>query len=135
MSATQTVLEHHLQCFGSGDLEGILADYTPASVLMTPQGVMRGPSEMRPFFSTVMAEFGQPGTTFAMKTVLVEGDTAFILWDAETPDNRYESANDTFVVRDGRIAVQTFAAKVTPKARDRSSVAGSLEQREALAAT
>ena len=121
MSTTQAVLEHHLQCFGSGDLDGLLADYTPASVLMTPMGVLRGPSEMRGFFATVLAEFGQPGTTFAMQKVLVEGDCAFIFWDAETRDNRYESATDTFVVRDGRIAVQTFAAKVTPKARDRAS--------------
>ena len=119
MSRTQAVLEHHLQCLGSGDLDGILADYAPTSVVMMPEGILRGPAEIRPFFSAVLAEFGQPGTTFAMKKVLVEGDCAFIYWDAETPDNRYESATDTFVIRDGQIAVQTFAAKVTPRTRER----------------
>ena len=129
MSTTQSVLEHHLQCFGSGDLEGILSDYTPTSVLMTPQGIMRGVSQIRTFFDTAFAEFGQPGTTFEMKNVLVDGDCAFIFWDAETPDNRYEAATDTFVIRDGRIVVQTFAAKVTPKARERAA-AGEGRQRQ-----
>ena len=127
MSTTQAVLDHHLQCFGSGDLEGILSDYTPTSVVMTPQGIMRGVSEIRPFFVMIFAEFGQPGTTFAMKQVLVDGECAFIFWEAETADNRYEGATDTFIIRDGRIAVQTFAAKVTPKARER---AGSGEARQ-----
>ena len=36
MSATAAVLEHHLQCFGQGDLEGILSDYAPDAVLFTP---------------------------------------------------------------------------------------------------
>jgi hypothetical protein len=37
------------------------------------------------------------------------------VWDAETPDNRYDLASDTFLIRDGKTLVQTFAAKVTPK--------------------
>ena len=37
---TQDVLTHHLACFGKGDLDGIMADYTPASRLFTPNGVL-----------------------------------------------------------------------------------------------
>ena len=40
---------------------------------------------------------------------------AHIIWSAETADNVYEFATDTFVVREGKISVQTFAGKVTPK--------------------
>ena len=40
---------------------------------------------------------------------------AYILWTAETADNVYEMATDTFVVRDGKILAQSFAAKLTPK--------------------
>jgi hypothetical protein len=115
MSSTQAILDHHLQCFATCDLEGTLADFDDRSVLMTADGALRGLDAIRGFFAAAFAEFGRPGTTFAMKTVLVEGDCAFIVWDAETVDNRFESASDTFVVRDGRIAVQTYAAKVTPK--------------------
>ena len=45
----------------------------------------------------------------------VEGDCAFIVWDAETADNKFEDASDTFVIRDGKILVQTYAGKVTRK--------------------
>jgi hypothetical protein len=45
----------------------------------------------------------------------MEGEIAFITWTAETADNTYEFGTDTFVVRDGKILVQTFAGKITPK--------------------
>jgi hypothetical protein len=38
-----------------------------------------------------------------------------ILWTAETADNSYEFATDTFVVRNGKIVVQSFAAKIKRK--------------------
>ena len=41
-ATTQDVLTHHLDCFGKGDLAGIMADYTAASRLFTPDGVLRG---------------------------------------------------------------------------------------------
>jgi hypothetical protein len=50
-----------------------------------------------------------------MKQQVVEGDYAYILWSAETADNVYEVGTDTFVVRDGKIVAQSFAAKITPK--------------------
>jgi ketosteroid isomerase-like protein len=115
MSATQSVLDHHLQCFGALDLDGLLSDYRDYSVLMTPDGTFRGRDAIRGFFAQAFDEFRQPGTTFAMKSVQVEGDCAFIFWDAETATNKFEAASDTFVVRDGAIAVQTYAAKVTPR--------------------
>jgi hypothetical protein len=70
---------------------------------------------MRPLFKAMIAEFGKPGATFSMKQQFVEGDYAYILWTAETVDNVYELATDTFVVRDGKIVAQSFAGKITPK--------------------
>ena len=109
------MLNHHLACFAASDLEETLTDYTGDSVVMTPDGAIRGLGDIGAFFEGAYAEFGQPGTKFTMRQMLVEGDCAFIVWEAETSDNRFELASDTFVVRDGRIAVQTFAAKITPK--------------------
>ncbi|MDB4889974.1 MAG: SnoaL-like polyketide cyclase [Gemmatimonadetes bacterium] len=117
VSQTQATLDHHLQCFGTCNVEGILEDYTDDSVLLTPMGVFRGREALRAFFTMGFAEFGKPGTTFAMKSSIVEGDCAFIVWDAETVDNKYEDAQDTFIVREGVIAVQTYSGKVTPKQR------------------
>ena len=115
MPSTRDVLDHHLQCFGAGDLEGILADYTADSALLTPDGALRGVPAIREFFARAFAEFQQPGTTMTMHQLLVEDDCAFVRWEAETGDHRYEGATDTFVIRDGRIAVQTFSAKVIAK--------------------
>jgi hypothetical protein len=45
----------------------------------------------------------------------IEGDHAFIIWTGETADNSYEFATDTFLVRNGMIVAQSFAAQVKPK--------------------
>ena len=115
MPSTRDVLDHHLQCFGAGDLEGTIADYAADAALLTPDGALRGVPAIREFFARAYAEFGQPGTTMTMRQLIVEGDCAFVCWEAETRDHRYEGASDTFVIRDGRIVVQTFSAKVTAR--------------------
>ncbi len=115
MASTKDVLEHHLQCFGGGDLEGILSDYAADAILFTPDGPLIGHDAIRPFFEAMFAEFGKPGSSFAMKTQSVEADYAYILWTAETADNVYEMGTDTFVVRNGKIVAQSFAGKVTAK--------------------
>jgi hypothetical protein len=63
----------------------------------------------------MIAEFGKPGAAFSMRQRYVDGDHAFILWNAETADNVYELGTDTFVVRNGKIVVQSFAGKISPK--------------------
>jgi ketosteroid isomerase-like protein len=115
MASTKSVIDHHLKCFGEGDLKGILSDYAPDAVLFTSDGPLRGASAIRPLFQAMVAEFGKPGAAFSMKQQFVEGDYAYILWTAETADNVYELGTDTFVVRDGKIVAQSFTGKVTPK--------------------
>lgn len=115
MTSTTDILNRHLQCFGASDLDGILADYAPDAVIFTPHGVLKGTEAIKSFFKIVLAEFGKPGTWFEMKQQSIEGDYAYIVWSAETGDNVYEFATDTFVVRSGKIAAQSFAGKIVPK--------------------
>ena len=121
MALTKNVLDHHLKCFGEGDLEGILSDYALGAVLFTPNGPLKGADAIRPLFQAMIAEFGKPGATFSMKQYSVEGDYAYILWTAETADNVYEVGTDTFVVRDGKIVAQSFTGKLHPKAENTPS--------------
>jgi SnoaL-like protein len=114
-ATTQDVLTHHLDCFGKGDLDGIMADYTAASRLFTPNGVLRGTGAIRELFVMLFSEFSKPGMAFEMLRQDIDGDTAYIVWKAETADNRYELGTDTFVMKDGKIATQTFAGKISPK--------------------
>jgi hypothetical protein len=131
MTATKDVLEHHLKCFSEGDLSGILSDYAMGAVLFTPSGPLKGADAMRPLFEQILAEFNKPGASFSMKVQSVEGDYAYILWTAETADNVYDMATDTFVVRDGKIAAQSFAAKMSPKSTESRRGHGGTTARDA----
>jgi len=115
MTTTSDVLDQHLKCFSENDLDGVLADYTLDAVLFVPDRPLKGPDAIKPFFQAFFAEFAKPGASFSMHQRYVEGDYAYILWSAETADNSYEAATDTFVVQNGKIVAQSFAARVTPK--------------------
>jgi ketosteroid isomerase-like protein len=115
MATTQEVLNNHLKRFGERNLEGILSDYAPGAILFTPDGPLKGRDEIGSLFTAMFAEFAKPGAAFSLKQQLVDGDYAFILWTAETADKVYELATDTFVIRDGKITVQSFAGKTTAR--------------------
>ena len=116
MSTTNDVVNQHLKSFGENNLEGVLADYASDAVLFVPGRLLQGLSAIKPFFQAILSEFAKPGASFSLRQQSVEGEYAYILWGAETADNSYEAATDTFVVRNGKIVAQSFAAKITPKA-------------------
>ena len=112
MLSTSEVLDRHLKSFGEYDVSGILADYAPEAVLFVPGGPLKGPDAIKPLFQALIAEFAKPGSSFTMRERWIEGDHAYILWSAETADNSYEFATDTFVVRSGKIVARSFAAQI-----------------------
>ena len=115
MVSTNDVLERHLKSFAEYNVDDVLADYSSDAVLFTPTGPLKGPDAIKPLFQAPVSEFAKPGSSFTMQQRCVEGDRAYILWSAETADNSYEFATDTFVVRNGKIIAQSFAAKIKPK--------------------
>jgi len=115
MNSTTEVVNRHLNYFGQGDLQGVLSDYAPEVVMFTPDGTLKGPDAIRPLFQALIAEFGKPGASFNMKLESVDGDYAYIVWSAETAENEYQLATDTFVVRKGKIVAQSFTSKTVPK--------------------
>ena len=110
--STSDVLDRHLNAFAKHDVAGILADYSSDAVLFTPSGPLKGPAEIKPLFQTLVSEFAKPGSSFTVQHRSIEGDHAYILWIGETADHSYEFATDTFVVRNGKIVAQSFAAKI-----------------------
>ena len=115
MVSTSDVLDRHLKSFAEYDVDGVVADYSSDAVLFVPTGPLRGQDAIRPLFEGLISEFAKPGSSFTMQQRCVDGDHAYILWTAETADNSYEFATDTFVVRNGKIAAQSFAAKIKAK--------------------
>ena len=113
MTSTKDVVDNHVRRFREGDIDGILADYSTDAILLTPGGPLRGRSEIKTLFKTLLAEFGKPGASETVHTAIFEGDYAYLIWSGETADNLYELATDTFIIRNGKIAVQSFAAKIS----------------------
>src|SRR6476661_3117603 len=109
--STEATLNHHLQSFGEG-VDAIMMDYTPDSVLFTPDGALRGLTPIRAFFDGFLRS-SPPELLQAMTMVRQEihGDVAYIIWKAEP---FIPLATDTFVVRDGKIAAQSFVAFMPP---------------------
>jgi ketosteroid isomerase-like protein len=115
MMSTSDVLDRHLKSFAERDIDGVVADYSSDAVLFVPGGPLKGPAAIKSLFEAFFSEFAKPGSSFTMQLRSIDGDHAYILWTAETADNSYEFATDTFVVRNGQIIAQSFAAKIKPK--------------------
>ncbi len=114
MSTTEDVLNHHLEAFGAQDMDETLSDYADDAVVVTPEETYRGLDEIERLFEGFFAEFTEE-STFTLDEQVVEDDYALIVWRADTPENEYEFATDTFVVSDGEIVAQTVTGKITPK--------------------
>jgi len=115
MASTKEILDNHLGAFFKRDIHAVLADYAPDAVMFTQDGTLSGVDGIRPLFQALFAEFEKGSPTFNMQRQTVEGDHGYIVWNAETADNVYEMATDTFVVRAGKIVAQSFTAKKSPK--------------------
>ena len=114
--STESVVDNHLQRFGAGDLPGLVADFSEQAVVILPDGVvLRGVEQINAWYEGLFAEFAKPGASFHLNQKVIEGEIAYITWAAETADHIYEFATDTFVIRDGRILIQTIGLKATAK--------------------
>jgi ketosteroid isomerase-like protein len=104
-----------VRCFRDGDIEGILSDYSDDAVVFTPDRILKGREAIAGLFRRLLLEFREPDASDAVRIAMFEGNYAYIVWSAETSDNIYEYASDTFVIRQGKIVMQSFAAKVVSK--------------------
>ena len=106
---TQEVLDNHLKAFIGNDLEAVMADYTEASILITPDVTFRGLAEIRKNFVGAFAAFPKDSTTLTVTKTIVAQDLAYSVWTAKAPKVEVTLGTDTFIIRDGKIVQQTFA--------------------------
>src|SRR3981081_3381667 len=59
MISTKDVIDNHIRRFREGDIDGIVDDYSTDAVLFTPAGPLKGRSEIKTLFQTLLAEFGR----------------------------------------------------------------------------
>jgi ketosteroid isomerase-like protein len=113
---TRKILIHHWQAFGAGDVEAIMADYADDAVLITPEGTLNGLAQIRSLFVKIFASmFPANKTSLDLVKQVVDGEIAYILWSGNSPFYNVPFATDTFVLRDGKIIAQTFAAQLEAK--------------------
>jgi hypothetical protein len=113
--STMEVVDHHIQCFRDGDIDGMMSDYSDDAILFTPDRLLKGREPIAALFSQLLQEFQKAGASDTVRIAMIEGNYAYIIWSAETPDNIYEYATDTFVIGRGKIVMQSFAAKILSK--------------------
>lgn len=110
---TEEVLNHHLEAFSEGSADKIMEDFTDESVLIIPEATLTGKEIIHGAFTEFFGSIFKPGTyEFTMDRVEVSGDIAYIIWHATTSAGEVKMGTDTLYVKDGKIAVQTFAMYV-----------------------
>jgi len=112
-TTTESVVRNHLTAFlQQKGVAAIVADYDPAARLHGPDGVYEGQAEIARFFDAFIAALPAGAyERFALGTLRVDGELAFITWSI---GDDVPLGTDTFIVRGGRIVRQTFAMHATP---------------------
>jgi hypothetical protein len=112
--STAEVLDDHLRRRAAGDLEGDLEhNYSPDVTLLCEHGPMHGREAIRK--SARELERQIPGASFEYRIKLAENEYALLFWRANSAEARAEHGVDSFVIRDGRIVMQTVAYELEPK--------------------
>jgi ketosteroid isomerase-like protein len=114
--STRSVVEHHIEALGKGDLDAVMEDYTEQSVLVTTQGAVSGLDNLRGGFQGAIDGLFKPGAhQFNLDELVVEGEVAVIVWTLTSEAVDVPFGTDTFIVRDDKIVVQTAAIQIQPK--------------------
>lgn len=114
-NSTAGVAQRHFKLLESGDLDALLADYAGSAFLLTPDGAVSGKEALSAHYGSLLKELEASDAALRLGDLRVRDEIAYITWSVETNDNKYELATDTFLIRNGKVVAQTFAARVVPK--------------------
>lgn len=102
---TKALMEHHTELLGAeltdDGLDELMSDYHDDAMFVSNLGgVVTGIEAIRPMFASAGAMAG-----FEHTSQHIEGDVGYVTWKADG----IAFGTDTFLLRDGKIAVQTVA--------------------------
>ena len=106
--STATVFNHHLQAVMAHDLPAIMLDYVEESVILTPQGPVRGKAAIEASYTDFVLPLLTDEFLQNMKMLRqdIVGDVVYLVWQV---DGIADLGVDVFVIRDGKIVSQAFA--------------------------
>jgi hypothetical protein len=103
----QDVFDDHLRLRSKADFETDLRrNYAEDVLLFCEVGVLRGHSAIRQSAKRLGLQL--PGARFDFTTRDVAGEYAFLVWKARSDRFEVEDGADSFVIRDGRIVMQSI---------------------------
>ncbi|NLX77278.1 MAG: nuclear transport factor 2 family protein [Clostridiaceae bacterium] len=106
---TMEVLDHHITHLAAGNLEEVVMDYADDAFIVTMNGVVKGKDEIRAFFENNIKNVLPPDSVNIIEKKTVHGEIGYIVWNAVSKYYRFRFGTDTFVIKNGRIVMQTFA--------------------------
>jgi ketosteroid isomerase-like protein len=111
----QQFADARLAAFGAGDLDALMAQYAEDAMLFTASGVLQGRDQIRPVLAAALADFAQPGTSFAVQGAIAQGNTVAFVWSAETPTTHYRLGVESYVLAEGKAVYQTLILDAAPR--------------------
>lgn len=114
MSTTEQVWNHHLESFGARDVAECMKDFTEDSLLIVNGEQHKGTEAIGTVFGGLF-EALPAGCAFELTNCTILDDAIYITWNAESDALKVPFATDTFIIKDGKIAVQTVGAVMEPK--------------------
>ena len=103
----EAVMWDHIKAVGSGDMDKILSHYTDESLIISPDGTFKGLDNLPPFFTSWIEQVTpEMGKAFNITHQHIRDDVAYIVWNM---GDAVPFATDTYVMRDDKIMIQTFA--------------------------
>lgn len=113
MRTAKEILEDHLSLSKNGTVEeDFKRNYAKNVILLSSYGIYRGYEGVKELAEILRKEL--PNASFEYKKVLVEGEVGFLEWTASSEKAKVEDGADSYIIRNGRIVVQTIHYTVTP---------------------
>ena len=105
---TKKVWQHHIEAWGAGDLDGIMADYAEDSILILNNTVYRGIEKIRGVFERLFKIFINGDNL--IDTEVIEEEVIYITWHFTPTNDSERYGTDTLVVQNSIIKYQTIAS-------------------------
>jgi len=120
-AADTKIIDHHVANMKSGNLEGVLSDYAPDAVVVTPAGMVSTNgvfvgADTRKLFSVLTDKDHVPGNkTMQTRYETLGPDTVLMHWVQFKGTAKEVAGYDVFVLRGGKVAFQTVAVDAAKK--------------------
>ena len=114
-SVLRELLFHHLDSFFNNDVDALLSDYTNESVVITLEQTFIGLKEIGTFINEIIAFITNGKTILVLDKISVENELGYLVWHTKTPKMEISLGSGTFIIKEGKIAQQTFVGQLKEK--------------------